>query len=860
MPDSQYKIKASFTGVENVVRGFKSIEVQVKRNTAALREQMQLSAQIGRISLQGGRQAQQVSQTRIDHNRRELSTMGRLQQANERFYRFGREARYVWREQTASLRVYTEEAMRLARSQAQFKAIGLSPDENEQAFRAARDAANKYNLDIAQTVDLVTDLHTATGHLSTALEALPSASKFKFAFSTLFGERFSPQMLESQIQQAFKYLEMTGAVNKGQAEMEKRFNVIAQMMSSTGGRVRPSDLLQMAQRGGPAVQSLSIEGLRTMAAPLQELKAAGAGTSLMSVYSALGGQLTKSAAQEFAKIGLLKPKAGVKFTSAGIRSSIARGAFGNFGDKMMEDPLAGADMLMEAMKSHGVDTTKDNAIRKELRILFQNRTAQRLMSILTTQRGQVVKERQLTKGAMDIQAMFDTAGDTPMGKMEKFQNALANLRMEMGGPLLGALTKVAGAAMPFLRLAAAHPDLALTAMMTFKVAQGVSAIAAISQSSGLARLPLTINSTTGQLMAANQQTSLWRRQLGGIPGTVGTIVTLSLGVAVIGYLEKLKAEAEEAWEQAGGQAREQEKGFTRLLGGKGVTPEKARALEKRNVEQSMATFLHQSIKQGQPKDWSNAAGWGVWLQRGLSAPFGRKYGMQAQAGEFSHGELVQMLKQQMPGLARPGQFAQGLQYVQNAVAGPANQEALKSAMKEAFPGAWSEVQDALKTAGGDYYKAVEELVKTDQDIARRLTETSDRTIEQFGRMGDAAERAAQRLAPLAPPTPAGGDGDLNVPELPSHARGGITRRRHIALLHQNEAISPLSELPDVLRRAGALGGGRGPVNINVHVDGSRTSDPEALAAAIARKVHQVLDETGLSGLTHDGFRNRALSI
>ena len=50
--DSQYKIKASFTGIENVVGGMKRIEQQIRVNTAALREQQQ---QDGRGELFHGR-------------------------------------------------------------------------------------------------------------------------------------------------------------------------------------------------------------------------------------------------------------------------------------------------------------------------------------------------------------------------------------------------------------------------------------------------------------------------------------------------------------------------------------------------------------------------------------------------------------------------------------------------------------------------------------------------------------------------------------------------------------------------------------------------------------------------------------
>jgi hypothetical protein len=844
--DSQYKIKASFTGVQNVVGGMKQIEDQIRKNTQALREQQNIKVgtqqQLAQVRNNALRERQEIlenARQRRKAQQQHQTALGRTLEINERMYRFGREARYMWREQSESLRVYTEQAMRLARSQAQFRAIGLSPEDNERAFSGARDAAKKYNLDLAQTVDLVTDLHTATGHLESALQALPSAAKFKFAFSTLFGERFSPQMLESQIQQAFKYLEMTGAVNKGQAEMERRFNVIAQMMAATGGRVRPSDLLQMAQRGGPAVQSLSIEGLRNMAAPLQELKAAGAGTSLMSVYQALGGQLQKSAAEEFMKLGLLKPKGAIKFTTAGIRSQIARGAFGGFGDKMLEDPLAGADILMAAMKSHGIDTTKDNEIRKELRILFQNRTAQRLMSILTTQRGQIVKEAKLSEGAKDIEALFAEAGETPMGKMEKFQNALANLRMEIGGPLLTAMTSLAGAAMPFLKVAAAHPQLALTAIMTFKLAQGVSSIAAIGQASGIARLALQTQSVAVQTERAAVSTSLWRRQLGGIPGTLGTIVTLTLATAVIGYLMKLKDEAEQAWEEAKGIKAQGQRSYVKLLGTKEVPTETAEKIGREDVRTGVAEMLRQL----RMPEW--------WRPMLLG-----RYGTVRPLASVPQSEIAEKLSSQMPGLKLGSQFGEFIKRIRyESGLGSADVLKFESAARSMFPESARRFDKALQEAGGDMSAAIKKLVEEDREAAQRVFENSTKLSESLQSGADAVEDFGKRVRSTrlpGEPEPEGG-----IPEA-AHAKGGITRRRHVALVGENpELILPLSQFESVL---GRLGGGRGsgaggPV---FHIDARGAQ--MGVGAEIKRAVLEAIRETGLHNLTDDGFRDRALAI
>jgi hypothetical protein len=62
---------------------------------------------------------------------------------------------------------------------------------------------------------------------------------------------------------------------------------------------------------------------------------------------------------------------------------------------MQEDPLKAADMLMHAMahplKGPAIDTTNMNKVREESAILFGNRTAQKMMSILTTQRKPIAK-------------------------------------------------------------------------------------------------------------------------------------------------------------------------------------------------------------------------------------------------------------------------------------------------------------------------------------------------------------------------------------------------------------------------------------------------------------------------------------
>jgi hypothetical protein len=194
-----------------------------------------------------------------------------------------RDVGFIWRSSFSSLRVYTDEYMKLAKAQGKFKAINLSDAENAEAFAAVKKTVNELKgLRLDETTESITDLHGAFGDLHHAIDMLPMASKFRFAFNTLFGDKFTPQQLEEQIQNAMKYLEVTGAVAQRQAEMERRFNAMAQITAATGGRVTPADMLQAARRGGPAAQGLSLQGMRNMATLIPELGGEGTGTALMS--------------------------------------------------------------------------------------------------------------------------------------------------------------------------------------------------------------------------------------------------------------------------------------------------------------------------------------------------------------------------------------------------------------------------------------------------------------------------------------------------------------------------------------------------------------------------------------------------
>ncbi len=448
----------------------------------------------------------------------------------------------AWRSRADSMRPYIDATLELSRAQEKFKAINLSPQDNTRAFAAVNQTVrNIRGVTLTDATKLITDLHTATGSLEHAVESLPIASKYQFAFSSLFGDKFSSDQIEGQIQNAFKYLEMTGKVAQGREAMERSFNVMAQMGAATGGRVNPEEMLLMARRGGASVRGLSDLGLRNMSAVIQELGGSGAGTSMMSVYQELvGGVMKQSAAMEFQRLGFLD-KSKIEFNKSGIIKRVMPG--GNaLGSMVMEDPLKAADALTAAMRAKGITSDKD--IRNELAVLFQNRTANKLMDTLITQRPQVVKESNLAAGAKDIEQLNTQALDSAAGKMKTYETAVTNFKTAIGTGLLPLLTTFAGKLTPIANYFAEHENIAKWAayiLLGSKAAGGLLETASLFGQGGGKAISLIrwLSSSTSEAAAlekavtgASTKTGALATKWGSLKAGAGTI---TLGIAVAGF-------------------------------------------------------------------------------------------------------------------------------------------------------------------------------------------------------------------------------------------------------------------------------------------------------------------------------------
>lgn len=494
----------------------------------------------------------------------------RLADINDKVIQPSRQIADTWRREYDSLKTYTDEASKLYLAQAKFKLINLSPLENTKAFEAVTKSVRDMGLTTrAEGIETLTDLHTAFGNLEHAIETLGIASKYRFSFETLFGDKFSSSQIEEQIQNAAKFLEVTGKIAKGREEMERSFNVLTKITNATGGRVTPSEMLLMGRRAGASGRNLTPQGLMNLSAVIQEMGGDKTGTSLMSMYQALvGGVMKQSAAAEFNRLGLIDP-AKIEYGKAQKVKKLLPGA-NKLGNLMMTDPLSAADMLREAMKKGGIKTDDPKEISKELAVLFGNRNAQNLMDILINQRGQVVKEASLANNAKDIEGLYEVASEGNLGKLKKAEKAWADFKAEVGAPLIEILGGLSKGFLPIMKFFGDHPTITqwtIAAMLGLKAFKGIAETASILKTSGLTSF--FSNSTNSARNATNALGDFSTKADGlkskkiGVGIQIASVVGIDLLIRLIEWEIGKALEAGESKERTKKEAKESYGVFTR---------------------------------------------------------------------------------------------------------------------------------------------------------------------------------------------------------------------------------------------------------------------------------------------------------
>jgi hypothetical protein len=316
---------------------------------------------------------------------------------------------------------------------ARITALGLGPKVSADAERYAR-GMKTYGTSHAENLELVRDSMSVFGDLPHAQMVAPMLAKMKFANKAFYGEEAGGEN-ERKFMDMLKVIEVRGGTASA-AKFNEQANMVQKVISATGGRVGPTEWLNLIKTGGIAAKGMDEKSFYYELEPLvQELGGFGVGNGLMSSYNNLyQGRTSKRAAMNLDKLGLIGDHTKVKHDKVGQTAQLDPGA------------LLGADLfkksqfewmeqvLLPQLAKHGI--TKKSQVLDTIGSLYTNRKAGDLMANMYLQRTQIHKNRKLNEGAYDVDQLEPLAREQADGKEMETLAKLADLKLTMGEKIL----------------------------------------------------------------------------------------------------------------------------------------------------------------------------------------------------------------------------------------------------------------------------------------------------------------------------------------------------------------------------------------------------------------------------------------
>jgi len=326
-----------------------------------------------------------------------------------------------------------QEAKHYQTEQARVTALGLGPKVSADAEKYAR-SMKTYGTSHAENLELVRDSMSVFGDLPHAQMVAPMLAKMKFANKAFYGEEAGGEN-ERKFMDMLKVVEVRGGTASS-AKFHEQANMVQKVISATGGRVGPTEWLNLIKTGGIAAKGMDEKSFYYELEPLvQELGGFGVGNGLMSSYNNLyQGRTSKRAAMNLDKLGLIGDHTKVKHDKVGQTAQLDPGA------------LLGSDLfkksqfewmekvLLPQLAKHGI--TDKSKVLDTIGSLFTNRKAGDLMANMYLQRQQIHKNQKLNEGAYDVDQLEPLGRKQAAGKEMETLAKLADLKLTMGEKIL----------------------------------------------------------------------------------------------------------------------------------------------------------------------------------------------------------------------------------------------------------------------------------------------------------------------------------------------------------------------------------------------------------------------------------------
>jgi hypothetical protein len=311
--------------------------------------------------------------------------------------------------------------------------LGLSKQDNAHAINFAN-GMKTYGTSRLDNLQLMRDGITAFGDIHHAEMVAPTLAKMKFANHAFFGEEQGADN-ERKFMDMLKVIEMRGGLNSKDA-FESQANIVQRVITATGGRVGPTEWLNMIKTGGIAAKGLKDDAFYYQMEPLvQEMSGNRVGTAMMSAYQNLyQGRTTKRSISLMSDLGLIGDESKVRHDKSGQISFLNPGAIKG-ADLFRDNQFEWMEkVLLPQLASKGI--TDERGVLDAIGGIFSNRTASNLFATMYQQRAQIHKNEKLNRGAADIDQLDKLGRDSAAGKELEMHARLADLKLTLGNKIL----------------------------------------------------------------------------------------------------------------------------------------------------------------------------------------------------------------------------------------------------------------------------------------------------------------------------------------------------------------------------------------------------------------------------------------
>lgn len=354
---------------------------------------------------------------------------------------------------------------------AQFRALGIGDAQLADAEKFAR-GMNVMGTSATDNLKLLKETYSVLRDMHESEQVTPYLARMKFGIETVMAQRGQGsghgEAAESMFMDLLKVAELRGAA-KDPEKLKRVLDFATQAYVSSGGLVKPEDMLNMIKTGGVAAKQLDDTSfffglLHTM----QEMGGHRAGTGLATAYQNwAAGRSTQQSAEELADLGLLN------------KDSVRYGKTGHI-TKLKPDALKDADLyranpfeyLMTRVipKINPAGTLNDQQVVSKINALFSGRKGGDLFASLYLERANIAKQLAAAPHAYGVDALYGEAKGTAAGGEAELLAKRADLYRELGTQALPIYVSALGYLVRVLRtlntFAQAHPTLAKGILIT----------------------------------------------------------------------------------------------------------------------------------------------------------------------------------------------------------------------------------------------------------------------------------------------------------------------------------------------------------------------------------------------------------